>query len=334
MRILFITDAWDPQINGVVTSLKMNIAHLEKKGHKIFLIHPGLFRTLPLPTYKEIRLALAPEKTLKKMFEEILPHAIHIVTEGPLGISGRKICMQKNIPFTTAYHSNFPLYLKKRTLLPESLFFPYFRRFHNASIRTIVATQSIAEKLSRVGFRHLAVVPLGVDTKTFSCPKEISSLPYEKPIFVYLGRIASEKNVDDFLKLHLPGTKLLIGDGPRRKALEKRYPKTFFLGYRKGKGISEILCGCDVLVMPSKTETFGLVMLEGLACGLPVAAYPVPGPKDIITNGVNGYLNSNLAEAAKQCLTLDRAKCRKTALQYDWEQATKMLLSRLAIISR
>lgn len=375
MKILFITDAWEPQINGVVTALKKTILHLEQKGHTTQVVHPGLFKTFSLPFYPEIRIAYCPKKTLEKLLPEIRPDAIHIATEGPVGLCARNLLRKKNIPFTTAYHTHFPIYLHKRTLLPESFFFLYFRWFHNASARTIVSTQTLAETLANLGFHHLAVAPLGVDIDTFTChprtdvipstaegspeisplhpspslgtPVEMTQISHSyspgnpvtgnpvtspHPIFVYLGRIATEKNVEDFLKLDLPGSKLLIGDGPDRKKLEKKYPTANFVGYKQGKDITEILCGCDVMVMPSQSETFGLVVLEGLACSLPVAAYPVMGPKDIITPGIDGYLDTDLTQASKQCLTINRAHCRETALRYDWEKATETFLSHLARI--
>ncbi len=334
MNILFVTDAWDPQINGVVTATKKTIAHLKDHDVHSTVLHPGMFRTIPLPFYPEIRIALFPKKILRKSILDAHPDAIHIVTEGPLGMATRNFCKQKNIPFTTAYHTHFALYLKKRTFLPESFLFPYLRWFHNASTRTIVSTQTLADTLTALGFHHLAIAPLGVDTKLFSCPTPIIPFPHKRPIFVYLGRIATEKNVTDFLNIKLPGTKILIGDGPDRKRLEKKYPNAIFLGYLKGKDIVEVLCKCDVMVMPSQTETFGLVVLEGLACGLPVAAYPVMGPKDILTSGIDGYLDLDLTQATQQCLSLDRSKCRETALRYDWAKATEIFLSQLTIIRK
>lgn len=334
MNILFITDAWTPQINGVVTALKKTILHLEASGHSVKVIDPSLFKTISFPSYPEVRLALFPKKKLRQLLEEAHPNAIHIATEGPLGVATRNICQKQNIPFTTAYHTHFPLYLKQRTFLPESFFFLYFRWFHNASTKTIVSTPTLGDMLASLGFHHLVVAPLGVDTKLFSCTLPQESFRYPRPIFAYLGRITKEKNVRDFLKLNLPGTKILIGDGHDRKLLEKQYPEAKFIGYRKGKEIPEALCKCDVLVMPSKTETFGLVVLEALACGLPVAAYPVMGPKDILTNGLDGYFDLDLEQAAKECLTIDRTHCRETALKYDWAKATEIFLSHLAIIKQ
>ena len=348
MKILFITDAWEPQINGVVTALKQTIHYAEKAGHATFVIHPNLFPAVPILFYREIHLALFPHQKLKALFDKTNPDAIHIATEGPLGIASRALCRKYKLPFTTAYHTHFPLYIETRTHLPARWFFWYFRWFHNASTRTIVSTQTLADTLTSHGFHHLAVSPLGVDTKLFSCPAPPLLLPegemsvcgqrgwesMPRPVFVYLGRIAREKNVEDFLRADLPGTKILIGDGPDRKKLAKKYPEAQFLGYRKGKDLASTLCECDVLVMPSKTETFGLVVLEALACGVPVGAYPVMGPKDILTNSVDGYLDTDLARAAKNCLHVDRTRCRETALRYDWEKATEVFLSHLAVIQK
>ncbi len=323
-RLTIVTDAWHPQVNGLVTTYDHIIALLEKRGYTVTVIHPGLFKTIPLPSYPEIRLSLFPRKRLRAMIEQHAPDAIHVAVEGPLGIATRSICRSKGIPFTTAYHTHFQMYVEARVrgkfLTP--IVYAFLRWFHNAGSATMVATESLREILEKHGLEYLSLWPLGVDTDLFkrnSNPPH--SLPHH-PVFVYLGRLAIEKNCEEFLALNLPGTKLIIGDGPDRTRLEKKYgDSAVFVGYKHGQELVDWLSIADVFVFPSRTETFGLAVIEALACGIPVAAHDVMGPRDIITNGVDGYLSEDLRDAAIKCLKLSRDACRKKALTYSWEKS-------------
>lgn len=319
-KILIVTDVWTPKVDGIVTSLKKTMEILEKKGIKVIIVHPGLFWTIPLFFYSEIKLSFFSSRKIKKMIKLEQPDYIHIATEGPLGFIARMICVRKNIPFTTSYHTHLPLYAKIRIDMSFSVAYLYLRWFHKQAKTTFVSTKSLKNELELHKFNHLTVAPLGVDSDLFTrnIKSKISTL--QKPVFVYFGRIAVEKNVEDFLRCELPGTKLIIGDGPDRAMLENKYGKNnLFIGYKKEQDLVDWLSMCDVFVCPSRTETFGLVILEALSCGIPVAAYKVTGPEDIITNGLDGYLGDNLADSAKKCLTLSTIACREKALLYSWE---------------
>lgn len=328
---MIVTDVWDPQVNGVATALKKIKEILEKKGMSVVIVHPGLFQTLPLFFYPEIRLSLFSRRRIGEIIQTEQPNYIHIATEGPLGFSARRICAKKNLLFTTAYHTHFPLYAKSYFGLFSNTVYSYLRWFHRPAVSTLVSTKSLKDELESNGFQHLVVSPLGVDSSLFkrNPTPDLPSLP--KPVFVYFGRIAKEKNVEDFLRCELPGTKLVIGDGPDRVALEKKYSASnLFVGYKKGQVLVDWLSLCDVFVFPSRTETFGLVVLEALSCGIPVTAYDVMGPKDIITSGADGYLVSNLAAGARQCLRLSSVSCRGKALRYSWESSTDIFLKNQA----
>ncbi|MDB5244306.1 MAG: Alpha-mannosyltransferase [Parcubacteria group bacterium] len=320
MKILFVTDAWAPQVNGVVRVLEALIPILESRGHEVRVIEPSQFRTVPLPLYPEIRLAVFPRKRVRQIISEFEPDAICLITEWSLGWAARSVCRELELPFTTWYHSHFQLYVDLRLhglLLP---IFVLIRQFHKAAAQTIVSTESLKKELALSGFRNLAVVPLGINTELFkrSLSPTLPALP--KPVFVYFSRLAPEKSPEEFMKLKLPGTKLVIGDGPYRKRLEKVYGKThLFVGYKKGQALVDWLSLADVFVFPSRTETFGLVVLEALAVGIPVAAHNVMGPRDIIEHGKHGYLSDDLAEAALKALELSRDACRALAVEYTWE---------------
>lgn len=320
MKLLLVTDAWPPQVNGVVTALAKMKEHLERDGFEVVVIHPGLFRCVPMPRYPEIRLALWPWRAMRRMLTSEDPDFIHIATEGPLGWNARALCRRYGWRFTTSYHTHFQLYAHARMR-------PFLRPvrgllkvFHDAATCTMVATPSLKRQLQADGYRRLALWPLGVDRSVFvrnPCP-EVPRLP--KPVFVYFSRLAPEKNPEEFLKLDLPGTKLVIGDGPERKRLQSRFgAEAMFVGYKHGQELVDWLSICDVMVFPSRTETFGLVILEALACGIPVAGHDVVGPRDIIDNGVDGILGENLKAAALACLALDPNKCREKALRYSWD---------------
>ncbi|MEK7114395.1 MAG: glycosyltransferase family 1 protein, partial [Patescibacteria group bacterium] len=319
-KILLVTDAWAPQVNGVVRVQDAHMAYLTARGYDIVAIQPGQFRTIPMPLYPEIRLALFPRRRIKKMIEEISPDAIHLMTEGPLGWAARSVCLEKGIPFTTWYHSHFQLYIDIRFRGFLRPIYALVRRFHSAAIHTMVSTESLKRELESVGFKNVVVVPLGVDVVFFKRNPASPLPPLLKPVFVYFSRLAPEKNPEEFLKLDLPGTKLVIGDGPDRIKLERTYgKKNKFVGYKHGQELVDWLSLCDVFVFPSRTETFGLVVLEALACGIPVAAHDVMGPRDIITEGKDGYLGDDLREAALKCLELSPSDCRAKAEQYSWE---------------
>lgn len=334
-KLLIVTDAWYPQVNGVVTSYVSIIPILEKCGYKVSVIHPGLFWSVPLPFYPEIRLALFARRRVKKTMQKLGHDAVHIATEGPLGFAARRVCRAENILFTTAYHTHFQHYIHVRISMFSNIVYALLRRFHSAAASTMVATESLKQELESHGFQNLVLWPLGVDTDLFVRNPNSSLLALPKPVFVFFSRLAPEKSPEEFLRLQLPGTKLVIGDGPLRASLEKKYGKSArFVGYKRGQELVDWLSLCDVFVFPSRTETFGLVALEALACGIPVAAHDVMGPRDIITNGVDGYISDNLADAAERCLTIDREKCREKALRYSWRHSTTVFLESLIFNAR
>ncbi|QBQ53229.1 glycosyltransferase family 4 protein [Nitrosococcus wardiae] len=332
MRILIVSDAWRPQTNGVVTTLSRTQNELEQAGHSTFVIGPDRFRTLPCPTYPEISLALNGSSKLPALIEELQPQAIHIATEGPLGLAARKWCLRHGHPFTTSFHTRFPEYIKLRTGLPLGVGYRYLRWFHGASTRTMVATHSLQRELFSKRFRNLVLWPRAVDTHLFY-PRDKNFLKHSRPLFMYVGRVAVEKNIRAFLRLQLPGTKIVVGDGPQLDKLSKEYPEVVFTGVQKGKELASHFAAADVLVFPSRTDTFGLVMLEAMACGVPVAAYPVPGPIDVVINGETGYLNEDLAAAALSALSLDPHQCRVYAEKFTWPVITQQFLNNLAPIS-
>lgn len=320
MKLLLVTDAWRPQINGVVTALAKMKDHLERDGFEVVVIHPGLFRCVPLPGYPEIRLALSPWLTMRRLFMSQDPDFIHIATEGPLGWNARALCRRHQWSFTTSYHTHLQLYAHVRM---RPFFRPVqalMRTFHDGTACTMVATPSLKHELEGNGYRNLALWPLGVDASVFvrnPSPKVPRLL---KPVFVFFSRLAAEKNPEEFLQLDLPGTKLVIGDGPERRRLERRFGgQATFVGFKHGRELVDWLSTCDAMVFPSRTETFGLVTLEALACGIPVAAHNVMGPRDILDNGIDGMLGEDLKEAALACLALDPARCREKALRYSWD---------------
>ena len=326
MRIAILTDAWFPQVNGVVRTLNMTISILEQWGHEILCINPQHFKTLPMPTYPDIPLSILPYRKLRRLLDEFQPDAIHISTEGPIGWAGRRYCLRHRSPYTSTYHTRFPEYVRLRAPIPLALSYAFVRRFHGTAVHTMVATRSMRTTLEARGFKNLAYWTRGVDISHFK-PRHEPVLDLPRPIFLYLGRVAVEKNIRDFLELDLPGTKVVIGDGPAREELEQRYPEARFLGYLKNGKLARHLASVDVMVFPSRTDTFGLVMLEAMACGVPVATYPVAGPLDVIKNGVNGWMDEDLQLAATQALSVDREACRQFAEGYSWEACTRQFLS-------
>jgi len=332
VRIAIITDAWHPQINGVVRTLSRTIDWLRKNGHEVLVVEPSAFRTFPLPSYPEIRICLFPGRKVANLLDEFAPEAIHVSTEGPLGLAARKYAVERELPFTTAYHTRFPEYVRERVPVPLSLSYTWVRWFHNAAERVMVSTESLRKELADHGLKNLFIMSRGVDTDLFQPRKHRNMLAGNHPVFLYLGRVAVEKNIEAFLSLELPGSKHVIGDGPALAALKRKYPGVRFHGYKTGKDLANHLASADVMVFPSRTDTFGLVILEALACGVPVAAYPVQGPVDIIENGRSGYTSEDLREAALKALDVDPQSCLERALQFSWDRVGQQFFDNLAPI--
>jgi len=331
VRIAIVTDAWAPQTNGVVTTLAATVRELVRRGHDARILSPEGLRCLPCPSYPEIRLALWPGPFIAGRLKTFRPHAIHIATEGPLGLAARRYCRSRGVSFTTSYHTRYPEYLAERWPIPPRVSYAWLRRFHRSAARTFVSNESLRAELARHGFGALHLWRRGVDTSRFHAGypphPELRDLP--RPIMVYAGRLAVEKNLAAFLDLKLPGTQLLIGDGPQRAALAARYPRAVFAGYRYGEELATLLAGSDVFVFPSLTDTFGIAMVEAMACGLPVAAFPVTGPLDVLRSGVTGVMSRDLGEAIRGALRLDRAHCAAAASEFTWEAATSQFLTGL-----
>lgn len=328
MKIALITDAWSPQVNGVVRTWQTVIAQAQALGHHVEVIHPSLFRTIPCPSYPEIRLAIAPRRRLRSMLRAMRPDAIHIATEGPLGLSARQYAMAHSLPFTTSFHTKFPEYIAKRFYLPEWIGYRYLRWFHATAAHMLVATPSLKQDLQQKSFQNTLLWTRGVDLTCFSSEFRIN-LGYTTPILLYVGRIAVEKNIESFLSLPMAGTKLVVGDGPQRAALQKAYPDAIFTGAQFGDDLARLYASADVFVFPSLTDTFGLVMLEALASGTPVAAYPVTGPIDVITDEKVGILRQDLHEAVALALTLKREDCRAFAQNFSWKKCAQLWLDAL-----
>jgi glycosyltransferase involved in cell wall biosynthesis len=328
LRILVVTDAWSPQINGVVTTLHNTIRELEALGHTVGTITPATFRTVPCPTYPEIRLAILPGRRVARMIEDFAPDAVHIATEAPLGVAARRHCLRTGRPFTTAYHTQFPEYIHARTRLPLSWTYAIMRRFHAPASAVMVATPDMEQRLAQRRIPNLARWSRGVDTTLFR-PGERFDFPGQRPIFAYIGRVAIEKNIEAFLALDLPGTKWVVGDGPARAELERRFPAARFFGMKSGEELAWHYRQADVFVFPSRTDTFGLVLIEAMASGTPVAAYPVVGPIDVIKDARAGVLHEDLAVAALAALSLDRSFVRRYAESFSWGAATTQFVANL-----
>jgi glycosyltransferase involved in cell wall biosynthesis len=328
MKVMVVTDAWSPQVNGVVTTLRQVGEGLNRIGHEVRFVTPQRFKSVPCPTYPEIRLSLLPYAGVSEQIEEFAPDALHIATEGPLGIAARRYCVKRRLAFTTAFHTRFPEYVHARTRIPLGLTYRWLRHFHGPSRALMVPTPLVRRELQARGFANTAAWTHGVDTVTFS-PGERDKLVGRRPIFLYVGRVAVEKNVEAFLDLDLPGSKWVVGEGPMRAALERRYPDVQFEGIKTPAELARYYRAADVLVFPSLTDTFGLVMLEALACGTPVAAFPVSGPMDVIGNSGVGVLDSDLRRACLDALHVSREEARRYAEQFSWDESVRQFAGNL-----
>ena len=334
MKILIVTDAWEPQVNGVVRTLKMTRRELERLGHTVDIVSPQGFRSIPCPTYPEISLAITRQRELARRIDSFAPDCLHIATEGPLGWLARRIALRRQWPFTTAYHSRFPEYVEARFRLPVRWTYALLRRFHNAARATLAPTPAIVGDLKARGFHGARLWSRGVDLDTFNHRGERMERPNDRPVFLYVGRIAVEKQVDAFLRLDLPGEKWVAGEGPERKRLQARYPSARWLGVLSGEALARLYRTADVMVFPSVTDTFGLVMVESMACGTPVAAFPVAGPIDVIGRSNGGVMHGDLREACLQALKLPREAVRSRAEEFSWTTATGQMLEALQRIPR
>lgn len=328
MRILIVSDAWFPQINGVVRTLSTVAGELRCLGHDVSVIGPHRFRTIPCPTYPDIRLAVDAHRKLPRLIEAYQPDAIHISTEGPLGFAARRYCRRRGLSFTTAYHTKFPEYIEARTGIPPAWTYRVMRRFHSAAARVMVSTGSIEAELRHNGFDNIVRWSRGVDTALFR-PREKSFLADPRPIALYVGRVAVEKNIAAFLELPFAGTKYVVGDGPQLRLLRRRYPNVRFVGMKTGEDLARHYAASDVFVFPSRTDTFGLVLLEALASGVPVAAFPVAGPLDVIGDAPAGRLADDLAVAVAEALKLSPKACREHALRFSWRSSAEQFLRNL-----
>ncbi len=335
MRIAIVADACDPPTNGVIRTLRTLTACLEAEGHHVLLVLPPGFLSIPCPSQPDIRLAIAPWPRLRRLIDDFRPEAVHVATEGPLGLAARRLCLKRGWPFTTMFTSKFAETIHARLRVPVSLTWGALRWFHAPAARTMVATDSLREELESRGFGELATCARGVDTvlfrpRTRSNPAADLGLP--RPVSLYVGRVAPEKSVEDFLRLDLPGTKVVVGDGPDRARLETAYPDAVFAGTRRGEDLARHYAAADLFVFPSRTDTFGLVVLEALASGLPVAAYPVTGPLDILGGTDAGVLDEDLQKAAEAALAIPRDRPRRLAETFSWEKVTRQFLAALAPI--
>lgn len=327
MRILIATDAWHPQINGVVSTYMRLERELSALGVAVGFLTPNDFRTISCPGYREIKLAMPRRSKVRSVLDNFAPDSVHIATEGPIGWAVRAACIARGEPFTTSFHTRFPEYLSALMSIPPSWTYSVVRRFHARSAGVMVATPSLSRELARQGFERLKPWTRGVDTGLFRPRSDRLFGP--GPVFLYVGRVSREKNIEAFLAADLPGRKVVVGAGPHREALEARFPAVLFTGPKTGEELARHYASADVFVFPSRTDTFGLVILEAMASGLPVAAYPVTGPVDIIEPGVSGVLSEDLAAAATTALTLDRNAARAHALRYSWQNSALAFLDNI-----
>lgn len=332
-RLVIVSDAWFPQINGVVRTLDRTRQELEAMGLEVHVIGPDRFRTIPCPTYPEIRLALNALWKLPELLDDLLPAAIHVATEGPLGSAARRYCKKRKIPFSTSFHTRFPEYIHARCRLPVGITYSWMRKFHGDAEVTMVTTPSMQDNLTARNFDHLEIWSRGVDLELFR-PRPKDILDFPRPIFMNVGRVAVEKNIGAFLDLALPGTKVVVGGGPQLEELRRSYQDVKFLGPKTGEELAAHYAAADVFVFPSRTDTFGLVLIEALASGVPVAALPVPGPIDVIGDNPCGVLDEDLQRAAMKALEIDPKLCRKHAETFSWEACTRQFLRNIQPVVR
>jgi len=328
LRILIVTDAWEPQVNGVVRTLKTTARELHTMGHEVRFLTPLEFRTLACPTYPEIRLSLFPQGKVNRTIREFDPDVLHIATEGPLGMAARRWALRHDFPFTTAYHTRFPEYVHARFRLPLEWSYAWLRRFHRASRAVMAPTQVVVDDLVTNGFERVRLWSRGIDQDVFH-PQPGRRLDSEPPIFLYVGRVAVEKNVEAFLELDLPGSKWVVGTGPALARIRERFPEANYLGLLDREELARVYAAADVFVFPSRTDTFGLVLLEAMACGVPVAAYPVTGPRDVIGDSGAGVLHEDLRTACLAALRLRREDAVARARQFSWRAATEQFFGNL-----
>tara|TARA_R110000824_G_scaffold390760_2_gene587499 strand:- start:186862 stop:187989 length:1128 start_codon:yes stop_codon:yes gene_type:complete len=334
LRIVIVSDAAPPQVNGVVRTLGKLKDQLTEMGHEVISVTPDLFNTIPMPSYKEIRLAVLPGRKLARLIEDANPHAIHIATEGPLGLAARRFCLRRGLPFTTSFHTRFGEYLHARTGFPLSWSYAFLRWFHSRASTIMVATASLQQELKDRGFGTPSIWSRGVDTTLFRPRPEVQGphpLVLPRPVYLYVGRVAVEKNIEAFLDADLPGSKMIVGEGPRLDYLKKRHPEAHFSGALFGEELAKAYAAADVFVFPSKTDTFGLVLIEAMASGTPVAAYPVQGPLDVIGDHPAGALDDDLEVAGRRALDIPRETAREFAMGFSWEACTRQFLSNLAL---
>jgi len=337
MKLALVTDAWEPQVNGVVTTLVELVREVRQAGHEVEVIHPGQFRTRPCPGYAGIDLAVRPRKALGQRLDTLAPHAIHIATEGPLGWAARAYCLKRGLAFTTAYHTRFPEILQAALRVPLAWGYALFRHFHRPSSGVLVPTQGVLNLLQERGFRNLQPWTHGVDLRLFPYQDEVRSYPglqdLPRPVSLFVGRVSYEKNIEAFLRLDVPGCKIVCGVGPLEAALKARYPRVHWLGILPRAELAQVYAAADVFVMPSRSETFGLVMLEAMACGTPVAAYPVDGPLEVLGQHAGraqgGVLDEDLQQAWYRAQAVPRHAARQRAEVFSWEQAARQFLTRL-----
>jgi glycosyltransferase involved in cell wall biosynthesis len=336
LHVLTVTDAWRPQVNGVVRTIEATNAELTRMGHCTSVISPLDFLTVPCPGYSEIRLSLLPGRRLAKRMSNLAPDIIHIATEGPLGNAARRHCLRHQLPFTTAYHTRFPQYLNALYGIPEAWVYRFLKHFHGKAHRLLTPTDHVETELRQWGIHNVARWTRGVDLETFHPGVAPSALVADlpRPIFLCVGRVSIEKNIDAFLRLDLPGSKVVAGIGPDLRSLQARYPDVHFLGVLSRPDLAALYTASDVFVFPSRTDTFGLVMLEALACGTPVAAYPVQGPLDVVGGSEVAVLGDDLRQAALDAITIEAASCRQHAERHSWAEATRQFLAGQQVVSR
>jgi len=331
MRVLIVTDAWRPQVNGVVRSLEYMAEHGPTFGAEVTFLTPDRFRSVPMPTYPDIRLSLAGTQRVGRIIAEAAPDHVHIATEGPLGWAARFACKRQRRGFTTSYHTRFPEYLAARLPVPEACSYAVLRRFHREAKAMMVSTPSLERELSTRGFRNIVRWTRGVDTALFR-PRRERVLDCPEPVFLYVGRVAVEKNLPAFLSLDLPGTKVVVGDGPARRDLERQHRDVRFLGALTGEDLAQVYASADVFVFPSLTDTFGIVLLEALASGLPIAAFPVTGPVDVVGSSGCGVIGPDLRKAALAALEIPRSRCRAYGETFTWSESARQFFSHIRAV--